>query len=265
LSKQRLAVTKDLTESQQGSDQEETMKVWGRLWQKMGIRAAGQAWGLAPDGQGWSLVGLSRYSADLWQVHTTMSLKSPAGVPVIDPSWLSDALTDVPRSKGFARHWLNMGVSTRDLVTGWMACPVQWHQEAWPAEVQLEVAQALNLSPDEVNFDFVVEALGVGVVHQIHWVGCARAMILAYQDWIKVAKPWRLMGVEPELHAARRAVRALKGGLPSLLQQAPQDWQFRLDAEGMADVHDSRVLKDVMASPAGPRLVASGLALKAWL
>lgn len=249
------------------------MQAQVRLWQKMRVRAARQAWGLAPDGQGWALVGLLRRPDDLWRVHTAMSLKPPAGVPVIDSSWLSEALTDVPGPKGLARHRLTMGVSARDLVTGCMACPVHSPQETWPAEVQLEVAQALNLSPDEVNFDFAVEALGVGGMHQMRWVGCARALVLAYQDWIKPAKPWRLMGVEPELHAARRAVRALKGGLPSLLQQAPQDWQFRpdsdsqwvdLDDEDMADVHDSRVLKEVMASPAGPRLVASGLALKAW-
>jgi hypothetical protein len=249
------------------------MQAWQRIWQKMGAGAARQAWGLASDGHGWALVGLSRHSADLWRVHTTLSLRPPAGVPVSDSSWLSQTLTDVPRSQRHIRHRLTMGVSAQDLVTGWMACPVQWPADSWPAEVQLEVAQALNLSPDEVNFDFAVEALGVGAVHQIHWVGCPRALILAYQDWIKPAKPWRLTGVEPELHAVRRAVRALKGGLPSLLQQAPQDWQFRLDSdsdwddlddEGMADVHDSRVLKEVMASPAGPRLVASGLALKAW-
>lgn len=249
------------------------MQVWVRLWQKMGVRAARQAWGLAPEGQGWALVSLSRLGADLWRVHTAMSLKPPAGVPVIDSSWLSEALTDVPRPKGYTRHRLTMSVSAQDLVTGLMACPAQWPQEAWPAEVQLEVAQALNLSPDEVNFDFAAEALGVGSVRQIHWVGCARALIRDYQDWIGLDKRWRLTGVEPEMHAARRAARALQGGLPSLLQQAPQDWQFRLgpdsergdlDAEGMADVRWSGVLKETLASPAGPRLVASGLALKAW-
>ncbi len=249
------------------------MQAWGRLWQKMGVRAVRQAWGLAPDGPGWALVGLSWRPDDLWRVHTALSLRPPVGVPVMDSSWLSEALTDVPRPKGPARPRLTMGVSAQDLVTGWMACPVQWPQESWPAEVQLEVAQALNLSPDEVNFDFAVDALGVGSVHQIHWAGCARSLVVGYQDWIKAAKPWRLTGVEPALHAARRAARALKGGLPSLLQLAPQDWQFRagsdsesgdLDDEGMADVHEMQVLKEAMASPAGPRLVASGLALKAW-
>jgi hypothetical protein len=59
-----------------------------------------------------------------------------------------------------------------------------------------------------------------------------------------------------------------------LLTQAPQDWQFDLPADhdlgqlqglGRAPVEWDVLLKQALQSTAGPRLVASGLALKAWL
>jgi hypothetical protein len=64
------------------------------------------------------------------------------------------------------------------------------------------------------------------------------------------------------------------------LSQAPQDWQFRLDApDGLPLSHETaqghlyadsdaaieEALQQVMPTPGGPRLVAAGLALKAWL
>lgn len=75
------------------------------------------------------------------------------------------------------------------------------------------------------------------------------------------------------MDASQRAAQALVGGLPSLLQQAPQDWQFRLNpiwasvASDDAPLYESReslLLQEALTSPMGPRLVAAGLALKAW-
>lgn len=181
------------------------MQAWARLWQKMGILWGRQAWGLAPDGQDWALVALSRDGADLWRVDTSLSLKPPEGLLVSDASWLSEALAHVLQLKRRPKHRVSMGLPAHNLATGQMVCPAALPEEAWPAEVQLEVAQALNLPPEAVNFDFVSQPLGVGAVHHIHWVGCARALILDYKHWIGAAKSWRLTAVEPELHAARRA------------------------------------------------------------
>jgi hypothetical protein len=59
-----------------------------------------------------------------------------------------------------------------------------------------------------------------------------------------------------------------------LLTQAPQDWQFDLTPHlllgqnrlsGEFDMGADRVVKQALQTAAGPRLVASGLALKAWL
>lgn len=67
---------------------------------------------------------------------------------------------------------------------------------------------------------------------------------------------------------------AFAGGLVSLLTQPTQDWQFQLPARSRPDDFDDALLgrfgpdlplEQAMKSSAGPRLVASGLALKAWL
>jgi hypothetical protein len=59
-----------------------------------------------------------------------------------------------------------------------------------------------------------------------------------------------------------------------LLTQAPQDWQFDLTPDlnpgqnpstNSVDVGLDWELKQALQSGAGPRLVASGLALKVWL
>ena len=106
----------------------------------------------------------------------------------------------------------------------------------------------------------------------IGW-GCDQARILAIRDSVRMAG-WQLDSVEPAKHAAHRAVCHLKGGLDSLLTQAPQDWQFDVTANPAPgqnplsdefDLASEQVVKQALQSSAGPRLVASGLALKAWL
>lgn len=243
------------------------MQAWMRLWKKMGAHSARQAWGLASDGPQWVLVGLSRAENDLLKVHATKLVQASAGTPGV-----SQALLEAGhRTLGMPQK-VAMSLDVPDLVTGRLSCPVGVPEEAWPAEVQLEVAQALNLPPDEVNFDFEAEAAVSGLVRHIHWAGCAKAKVLEFQKWTAQAG-WRLRSVEPALLAAERASTMLVGGLPSLMQQAPQDWQFRLSyeisdsslqAQGPFAVRQTGALEELLASPVGPRLVACGLALKAW-
>ena len=136
-----------------------------------------------------------------------------------------------------------------------------------------EVAQVLGLAPDEVNFDFKADPQGEGLLTRLHWAGCDQVHILALRDAVRTAG-WQLHSVEPAWNAAHRAVCHLKGGLDSLLTQAPQDWQFDLTLDeylgqwqgfGGAHAESDLLLRQALQSAAGPRLVASGLALKAWL
>ncbi len=249
------------------------MQALKRLWQKTGFGRARHAWGLASGRQAWTLVGLSLQSANLWRVRTSSVLSPQPGLSSLDASWLSQALVDASHPSKGTRQPLAMSLPDADIVSGQMPCPLQLPKQDWPADVQLEVAQALNLPPEAVNFDFVLTAPGVTGPSHLQWVGCARSVVLQHQQQIRASRVWRLASVEPEMDALRRAAQALLGGLPSVLKQAPQDWQFRWPDEpgaavGGAVVENGAlsddVLRETLASPAGPRLVAAGLALKAW-
>ena len=248
------------------------MQVWQRLWQNWSVRRVRQSWGLALTGRSGALVGLSRDSFGLVQVHVSTALAIPTEPSLVDPYWVTQTLQEAGRSVVGRTPKLVVGLDAPDVVMGSLMGAVDASSNDWVAEVQLEVSQALHLPPDEVNFDFEVDALGTGLVRQIHWAGCAKSQVAAVQKGVNDVG-WRLSSVEPAMHAAKRAAMALVGGLPSLIQQAPQDWQFRwhpvdeplsLDDEGMAMVREAGLLQEALASPAGPRLVACGLALKAW-
>lgn len=248
------------------------MQALVRWWQRWTSRSVRQAWGLAPHGAAWVLVGLSRQNRDLAQVDTALSLQASEGNGLIDKALLSQALRQNGRLLGAALHRLNMALPACHLQEGVMDFPAQLPEQEWLYEVQMEVSEALKLSPDEVNFDFEPAPLRDGLVQRVHWMACARAHLLEFKDCTRAAG-WRLASVESPTQAAWRGVRALQGGVSSLLTQAPQDWQFRLPSEGSAlpdadpadaDMAIEEAIGQVLNTPTGARLVASGLALRAW-
>jgi Type IV pilus assembly protein PilM len=248
------------------------MQVWQHLWQNWRVRGVRQSWGLALMGRSGALVGLSRDTRGVVRVQLSTVLAVPAGTAVTDHFWVTQTLQEAGRLLSGRAHTLVVGLDAPDVVMGSMTSTLDVTSNDGVADVQLEVSQALHLPPDEVNFDFEVDTLGRGFVRQIHWAGCAKSQVSAIQKGVNEAG-WRLSSVEPAMHAAKRAASALVGGLPSLMQQAPQDWQFRwramdepvsLDDEGMATVRDAGLLQEALTSSVGPRLVACGLALKAW-
>jgi len=248
------------------------MQALVRLRQRMALRSVQPLWGLAPAGPVWVLVGLSRVGADLARVHTSAVLEAPAGLALPGASWLSPALAQAGRAQRSRRHRVAMSVDVPDLVWGEFSCPADLPKEGWPVEIQLEVAQALDLPPDEVSFDFHAAPGGAQGTLSLHWVGCPKAWVSECQGW-SAGAGWQLVGVEPARDASLRAAHALVGGLSSLLQQAPQDWQFRLnpmvapvfqDGVRLHEERESILLQEALTSPMGPRLVAAGLALKAW-
>ena len=246
------------------------MQAWSRFWRGMVVRPVRQAWGLAAHGPTWSLVGLSLQAPDLVRVHTTRQLLSADG-------WLGEGLggqlRDAGMTRGRSRHRVSMALAADQLVSGVLEFPSQMPREDWVTEVQLEVSQMLGKEPDEVNFDFQPEAPSDGLVQRVHWVGCSQSQIDDFKSCMRFAG-WQLDSVEPAAHAAQRAASSLQGGLVSLLTQPTQDWQFGLDlargASEQALVHPLAFMPDLalqqaMKSEVGARLVASGLALKAWL
>lgn len=254
------------------------MQALARWWQRWAQGSVRHAWGLAPHDGAWVLGGLTRPIHNLVKVQTLVALSAPADVDASDLSWLSQHLRQHGRLGGGARHRLNMALPLALIQQGYIDFPADLPEEDWVYEVQLEVAQALQLEPDAVNFDFEPAPLTDGLVQRVHWMGCAQARMADFKSCTRAAG-WRLAAVESELQAAQRGARALRGGVASLWTQAPQDWQFRLDKLGgptarseheaaQASVDSeaaiAEALHQVMATPGGPRLVAAGLALKAW-
>ncbi len=244
------------------------MPSWSRFWQHMAHRPVSQAWGLACDGSGWALVGLSWHKAAGVRVHALEKI-APNDSDQEGAGFGLGLRQLAVRS----RQRVSVGLTEDEVIAGVLELPAQLPRDDWAAEVQLEAAQLLGLAPDGVNFDFQPDPVSEGLLSRVHWVGCDQARILALRDGVRSAG-WRLDSVEPALHAAQRAACHLKGGLESLLTQAPQDWQFDLTPNlspgqnlrtSELDLGSERVLKQALQSAAGPRLVASGLALKVWL
>lgn len=245
---------------------------WWRRWVRGSAR---HAWGLAPQAGAWALVGLTQQNPHLARVHALAFLQAPVDQDATDPSWLSPHLRQNGQASGRS-HRLNMALPAVQLQEGHIDFPADFPQEDWPYEVQLEVAQALQLPPEAVNFDFEPAPSTGGLVQRVHWIGCAQALMTDFKSCTRAAG-WRLAAVESETQAARRGLLALQGGVASLLTQPSQDWQFRLnhlgglarpfaEADVPVDSHEAieDALRQVLTTPAGPRLVASGLALRAW-
>jgi len=246
---------------------------WWHRWSRGALR---HAWGLAPHGTDWVLVGLSRQSDALVKVQTLVTWSPPNASDASDLTGLSQHLHQQGHARSGSHQRLNMALPSTMVRQGFIDFPADLPEEDWLYEVQLEVAQAFQLEPQEVNFDFEPAPDSDGLVQRVHWVGCAQVQMLAFKNCTRAAG-WRLAAVETENQAAQRGVRALKGGAVSLLTQAPQDWQFRVDtlagmarqdeqAEPSVDSEASieEALAHIMRTPGGSRLVAAGLALKAW-
>lgn len=246
-----------------------------RWWHRRRLGAVRHAWGMAPHEGTWVLAGLIRQSATLVQVHTLSTWAPPAESDRGELTGLSQHLRQHRRMRGGAHQRLNMAMPSAFVLEGFMDFPLDRPEEDWLDEVHLEVAHAFQLAPDEVNFDFEATQVTDGLVRRVRWVGCAQAHMTAFKNCTRAAG-WRLAAVEIEHQAAYRAVRALRGGADSLLTQAPQDWQFHLSllSETLADERPDAVeaseeaieqaVAQMMHTPGGSRLVAAGLALKAW-
>jgi hypothetical protein len=243
------------------------MQAWSRIWRQMTRRPARQAWGLASNGVDGALVGLSSHKSTVAQVHALEHVAHTQSHVSGESLRLS-----LKKTGTFSRRRLYASLQDDALLAGVLKLPAHLPRDDWPSEVQLELAQLLQLSPDQVHFDFQPEPMPDGLMLNLHWVGCDQATIRVLKDRVR-SIGWLLDAVEPASHAAYRAACHLRGGLSSMLTQAPQDWQFDLtrfvqgDNDrpwGRGGPSSDPALLQAMNSPAGPRLVACGLALKAW-
>jgi hypothetical protein len=243
------------------------------LEQRMGWRSTKQAWGLAPAHQGWWLLGLSQEASRLMGVHTVQFLSGE--LEDDDQLGVSHGLRQSGAIRGAfqGRHRVSMGLAMDQVVGGVLAIPVGLGSADCEAEVQLEAARSLDLEPQDISFDWEMTPLSAGAAEQqLRWVACTKGSIERFNQCVRRAG-WQLASVEPEVQAAQRAASCLCGGLSVLLTRPVQDWQFDLALLPDTDVLDTALhspltldtaLQEALQSPAGPRLVAAGLALKAW-
>ena len=250
----------------------QSMQLASWLQQRLRMRAVKQAWGLAPAQKGWFLLGLGKEASPWMGVHTVQYF--PGDLEDQSVLGVSHGLRQIGASRGAfqGRHRVNMGLPMAQVVSGVLAVPLGWEPSDGEAEVQLEAARALGLEPQEVSFDWQADPLSDGVVAQWQWVACAQSAVEQFNQCARRAG-WQLASVEPEWQAAQRAASCLSGGMSVLLTRPAQDWRFDLallpdsQAKGAAMLNPSGLdatLRDALQTSAGPRLVAAGLALKAW-
>jgi hypothetical protein len=244
------------------------MQAWSHFWHQMAYRSVRQAWGLAEAGRDWVLVGLVPKRSDRVRVSAIERILASDAMPAVGS--FGEGLGQIDLRVTSTGRRLNVALQAEDMVAGVLELPGDLSPEDWAPEVQMEVAQLLGLEPDEVSFDFQPDPVSGGLLPRVHWVGCAQALIKTLKNSARAAG-WQLHSVEPAWHAAHRAASRLQGGLDSLLTQSPQDWQFDVSHSQAApppvlgELGADLALRQAMASDAGPRLVASGLALKAWV
>jgi Tfp pilus assembly PilM family ATPase len=159
-----------------------------------------------------------------------------------------------------------VGLSSSQLLSGVLDVPVSLAESDWQAEVQLAASQTMGLEPEHISFDFQASGLTDGLVARLHWVACELAVVSQLNQCVRDVG-WQLFSIEPALEAAQRAAQALRGGLDSVLTQPVQDWQFEAGSSAGPDFAKLGLagedwVSDALLSMAGPRLIASGLALR---
>ena len=253
---------------------EQAMKIrfWKTPWRPS--LAGKNAWGLAPDGEGWFLIGLGCDPAQRLRVHTAQHLAAPLAQPGFRhlPQVMQQAglVRGLSRRPWQARPKVGVGLTSNQLLGGLLDLPMTLDESEWQAEVQLEASRAMGLEPEHISFDFQVSPLTDGLVARLHWVACELTVVTQLNQCVRDVG-WRLSSIEPAREAASRAAQCLCGGLDSVLTQPVQDWQFEpvaepaeglLGPDGQVLAVDQDGLQDALASMAGPRLIASGLALR---
>lgn len=246
--------------------------LWKSPWKPSWARK--HAWGLAPDGDGWFLIGLGRDSAQRLRVHTAEHLTAPLAQPGFRhfPAVMHQAgvARGLSRRLWQSRPHVGVGLAANQLLGGVLDLPMALDESEWQAEVQLEASRALGMAPEDISFDFQVSEQTDGLVARLHWVACELAVVTQLNQCVRDVG-WQLSSVEPVREAAKRAAQSLCGGWASVLTQPVQDWQFepvfgqdlgalRPDQGPLAAAEDW--LDGALQSMAGSRLIASGLALR---
>lgn len=223
-------------------------------------RSRHSAWGAMLDQQEILLAALSLQQTGGVRVVVFEHLHAPEGLVHLSErdDWLVQTLRGLGTHLPPRLRTMALALSEDRCRQGVLEGVVQ-DPRRWPAEVQLEAADAWGVGPEAVGFDFRVENEGAAPGTRVHWAACLREEL---QQWRQHARSagWRLPVVEPEGQAAQRAAMCLRGDALQQWAESPQDWQFsRAPQRAWAEVDWPRLQGGPMWKP----LVACGAALGA--
>jgi Tfp pilus assembly PilM family ATPase len=232
-------------------------KRWQAGWQRR--RQVTAAWGCAVTDKAVHLVALGVQAPGRWRVLSSLQwpMPQPRGPddeegPAITAAVLREAL----RSPAVVLHsdvrLCALSLPRSRCAQGQALWPRHWAEDEVAAQVQVEAAAALNLSPQALNYDFL-PGVSQGALQSWQWAACARSELRPVRQAFR-ALPLRLCAVEPAETAAQRAWQHLLEGPSTLWSLAVTDWHFERQ---VPDGHPALPL----AVDDHPLLVACGLAL----
>lgn len=237
-----------------------------KLWPGWAWSRRQRAWGIALGEHAVTLVSVGRTAADPVRVLQTLSLWPPDGAVALDSHhvWLVERLREASAQEVRRHRRLVLALPMSRCQSGQLDAPAAMAADALHAEVQLEAAQRLNVSPQEVSFDYAVLKADPPTPPQVQWLACLLSEVQAWRQHTRAAG-WRLPAIEHHEQAAWRAAQALRGGTVNLQAQPHQDWQFDwpAPAERAGDGALLAALQPLRGSPAWDCLCACGAGLRA--
>ncbi len=240
-------------------------------WPGFPFRRVTSAWGIALGDHGATLVSLGPAAANQVRVQRALNLHPPAWAQAPDShhDWLVESLREASEQEVRRHRRLVLALPMSRCQSGQFECPLSLDAPALQAEAQLEAAHSLNVSPQEVGFDFEVHASDNPLSQRVHWLACLRGEVHAWHRHTRAAG-WRMPAIEHHEQAALRAAQALRGGAPNLLAQAHQDWQFNWPrADNAAEQDAPGTLEEALGplrdTPAWGWLCACGAGLRALM
>ena len=218
------------------------------------------------DDRGVTLVCLGRSSGGDVRVLQALHLRAPAWAQAPDShhDWLVETLREASAQEVRRHRCLVLALPMDRCQSGVFHAPEGMTPEALQAEVQLEAAQSLNVSAQEVSFDLEAQPAKTAAAHGVRWLACLRSEVQAWQRHTREAG-WRLPAIEHQQQAVQRSLRYMRGDVHKLLAQAHQDWQF---SDPHADHRAVDVLPEedwigLQGRPAWAWLSACGAGLRA--
>ncbi len=250
---------------------------WQRWWSNKFARPLGTAWGALADAQCVNLVCLGRQAGGdargVARVLSGMHLSPPSWLEdeASRQDWLVDTLREASAHEVRRHRGLTLALPAGRYQSGWLELPTPLDSENLQAEVQLEAAQSLGVSADDVSFDFEILptdlASRASTDQRVRWLACRRTEIRDWRMHTRAAG-WRLPAIESDEQAAARALQALRGGLSSLHAQPYHDWRFDVQAGDASADRSDDTLEEVLAEardlPIWPWLAACGAGLRAF-